>query len=207
MGIINLLIKHRYGQYGLLSYVELEFALGVGIVASYNFFHPQTRSVIDGDQLEIFNIIIWTIGIILATLVIKNISLGIGQDLYDGTIISFLQMRSRREVFFLSYFVDVLLIGIIFILASELVFSLASFNPPLIWINSFLSQYLFICNTSYIFTILIKRPFRSFFTGIVIILILLGIELTGYIGVFNYLLPIDIVLIYLAYYLFKKVSI
>ncbi|QGA55297.1 hypothetical protein GFS03_12285 [Sulfolobus sp. E5-1-F] len=205
MGVVNFLIKHRYGEYGLLSYIDLEAALSVGVVASFNFFHPQTRNA-NVDQL-LFNIITSTIGIILSTLVIRNISLGMGQDLYDGTIISFLQMRDRRTIFLLSYFIDVLLIGGLFLLIAELIFLLSSFIPPMTWISVFASEYLFLCNTSYLITILTKRPFRSFFISISLIFLVLGIEITGYASIFNYILPLDLVLGYLAYYAFMKVQI
>ncbi|SAI86728.1 hypothetical protein [Saccharolobus solfataricus] len=205
MGVITFLIKHRYGEYGLLSYIDLEVALSVSVVASFNFFHPQTRNA-SVDQL-LFDIITFTIGIILSILVIKNISLGMGQDLYDGTIISFLQMRGRKTIFLLSYFIDVLLIGGLFVLISELIFLLSSFNSSFTWINIFLSEYLFLCNSSYIIAILTKRPFRSFFMSISLIFLVLGIEIIGYMFIFNYLLPLDLVLGYLAYYAFRKVQI
>ncbi|ACP36417.1 hypothetical protein [Saccharolobus islandicus] len=205
MGVVSFLIKHRYGEYGLLSYIDLELALSVSIVASFNFFHPQTRNA-SVDQL-LFNIITFTIGIILSTLVIRNICLGMGQDLYDGTIISFLQMRNRRAIFLLSYFIDVLLIGGLFLLIAELVFLLSSFTPPITWISIFISEYLLLCNSSYLIAILIKRPFRSFFISISLIFLVLGIEITGNMIIFNYLLPLDLILGYLAYYAFRKVQI
>lgn len=205
--MIGLLLKHRYSEYGLLSYVDLEFAFSISIVAAYNVFYPKIRLINTDQQFGIFNLIIWTIGIILAVIVVKNISLGIGQDLFDGTIITFIQMRNRSTIFFILYFVDVLLLGLTFILISELVFYLAFFNPPLIWINNFLSEYLFICNLSYLIAILTKRPFRSFFISIAIILFLVSLELVKLIYIFNYFLPLDLILVYLAYKLFKRVSI
>jgi len=205
VGVVSFLIKHRYGEYGLLSYIDLELALSVSIVASFNFFHPQTRNA-SVDQL-LFNTITFTIGIILSTLVIRNICLGMGQDLYDGTIISFLQMRNRRAIFLLSYFIDVLLIGGLFLLIAELVFLLSSFTPPITWISIFISEYLLLCNSSYLIAILIKRPFRSFFISISLIFLVLGIEITGNMIIFNYLLPLDLILGHLAYYAFRKVQI
>lgn len=206
MGLVGLLIKHRYGVYGLLTYLDLEFALSIGIVLSYNIFFPATRNVILPRQQFVFNLTITLVSIILVVLVLRNIPFGIGQDFYDGTIITFLQMKGRKKVFFYSYVVDVILPGIFFIFSSLIIFYLASFNTNLVWILEFLSSYLFLCNISYIITILTKRPFRAFFLSVVIILLFLGLE---FMGIFNYpiLLLSDIILLAISYYSFKGASV
>lgn len=206
MGLANLLIKHRYGIYGLLTYLDLEFALSIGIVLSYNIFFPASRNVNFPRQQFVFNLTITLVSIILVVLVLRNIPFGIGQDFYDGTIITFLQMKGRKKVFFYSYIVDVILPGIFFIFSSLIVFFLASFNVSLVWILEFLSSYLFLCNISYIITILTKRPFRAFFLSVFIILLFLGLEFMRF---FNYpiFLLLDIILLVISYYLFQGASI
>ncbi len=203
----TLLLKHRYGNYGLLGYIDLAFILSVALVASYNFLFPQVREVVTSQQFQILSLEIWTIGIILSVITVKNISLGLGQDLFDGTIVTFLQIKNRRTVFFILYALDVLVISLLFILVSEITFFLSSFKPPFIWIDEFISQYLFICNLSYLVTLLVKRPFRSFFISIFIILSLLGAEIVGLAYIFYYFLPLDLLLIYFSYHIFKRMSI
>ncbi|WP_231961277.1 MULTISPECIES: hypothetical protein [Sulfolobaceae] len=203
----TLVLKHRYGNYGLLAYIDLAFILSVALVASYNFLFPQVRDVVTSQQFQILSLEIWTIGIILSVITVKNISLGLGQDLFDGTIVTFLQIKNKRTVFFILYTLDVLAISLLFITISEITFLLSSFRPPLIWIEEFISQYLFICNLSYLITLLIKRPFRSFFISIFIILSLLGAEVVGLAYIFYYFLPVDFLLIYFSYHIFKRMSI
>jgi len=206
LGLADLLIKHRYGIYGLLTYLDLEFALSIGIVLSYNIFFPASRNVNLPRQQFVFNLIITLVSIILVVLVLRNIPFGIGQDFYDGTIITFLQMKGRKKVFFYSYVVDVILPGIFFIFSSLIIFYLASFNTSLVWILEFLSSYLFLCNISYIITILTKRPFRAFFLSVIIILLFLGLEFMGF-SHYPIFLAFDIILLAVSYYLFQGASV
>lgn len=206
MGLADLLIKHRYGVYGLLTYLDLELAISVGIVLSYNIFFPATRSITLPRQQFIFNLTITLVSIIQVVLVLRNIPFGIGQDFYDSTIITFLQMKGRKKVFFYSYIIDVILPGILFIFSSIIIFYLASFNASLIWILEFLSYYLFLCNISYIITILTKRPFRAFFLSVIIILLFLGLEFMYFFD-YTILLVLDIILLAITYYLFQGASI
>ncbi len=206
MGLINLLIKHRYGIYGLLTYLDLEFALSIGIVLSYDMFFPTTRTVDNYKQEFTFNLILTLVTIILVILALRNIPFGTGQDFYDGTIITFLQMKGRKKVFLSLYTVDVIIPGLSFILSSLTIFFLASFNVSLVWILEFLSVYLFLSNASYIITILTKRPFRAFFISVIVTLLFLGLEFTQ---VLNYpsLLILSIILLIISYYLFRGASI
>ncbi|BDC18791.1 hypothetical protein [Acidianus sp. HS-5] len=209
MGLINLLIKHRYGNYGILSYVDLEFALSIGIVLSYDNFFPTTRSITNYDQRFTFNFILTLISLILVILALKNVSFGAGQDFYDGTIITFLQMKGRKMVFLSLYTVDVLIPGIIFILSSLTVFYLASFNAGLVWVLDFISIYLFLTSASYVVTILTKRPFRAFFISVGILLGFMGLKLSQIftICVYLFFLVLGLFLLIISYYLFKGASI
>ncbi|WP_369610350.1 hypothetical protein [Sulfurisphaera javensis] len=205
--MIELLIKHRYGDNGLLAYIDLSFALATGLVISYNSLYPLTRIVDSTQQLATFNIILWVESLILTTLNIKNISLGLGQDLFDGTIISFLQMRGRKKFFLASYFIDVLLLGILYILATEVVFYLSSFTPPSLWFIEFFSLYLFISNISLLITIILKRPYRSFFISIILVFGFLFLLLKGMFSVSQYILVLSFIIVYVDYLLFRRVTI
>jgi len=210
LGLINLLIKHKYGNYGLLTYVELELVLSVGMVLSYNMFYPTTRTISDYAQQFTFNFILSVITLILVVLVIKNIAFGTGQDFFDGTIITFLQMKGRKKVFLSLYVTDVIIPGAIFILTTMTTFYLASFNVSLTWIPEYLSIYLFLSSASYIVTILTKRPFRAFFISIVILLLFVGVDFSqNFMLIYCYLtmMILSIILLIASYYLFRGVSI
>jgi len=210
LGLINLLIKHKYGNYGLLTYVELELVLSVGMVLSYNMFYPTTRTISDYAQQFTFNFILSIITLILVVLVIKNIAFGTGQDFFDGTIITFLQMKGRKKVFLSLYVTDVIIPGAIFILTTMTTFYLASFNVSLTWIPEYLSIYLFLSSASYIVTILTKRPFRAFFISIVILLLFVGVDFSqNFMLIYCYLtmMILSIILLIASYYLFRGVSI
>jgi hypothetical protein len=210
LGLINLLIKHKYGNYGLLTYVELELVLSVGMVLSYNMFYPTTRTISDYAQQFTFNFILSVITLILVVLVIKNIAFGTGQDFFDGTIITFLQMKGRKKVFLSLYVTDVIIPGVIFILTTMTTFYLASFNVSLTWIPEYLSIYLFLSSASYIVTILTKRPFRAFFISIVILLLFVGVDFSqNFMLIYCYLtmMILSIILLIASYYLFRGVSI
>lgn len=205
--MINLLLKHRYGENGLLLYLDLFFALSIGIVASYNAIYPTTRVVYTIQQSETFSIILWIEGLIVATLNIKNIAFGIGQDFFDGTIISFIQMRGRERLFLAYYIIDILLLALMYVLASEIIFILSSFSPPYYWIIEFLAPYLFISNLSLLFTIIIRRPFLSFILSVIVVFVFLALILINfYLDFFYFIIPI-LPLAVIDYILFKKVSI
>ncbi len=207
MGLINLLIKYRYGDYGLLTYLDLAVALSVGVVMAYNVFFPTTRYVLTPEQEFFFNLIITLISVIFAILAFRNIPFGLGQDFYDGTIITFLQMKSRAKVFLIYYFVDVILPALLFVFSSTIVFYLALLNVSVAWILNFLLPYLFLCTASYVVTILTKKPFRAFIISIAILFAFIFLYFEESFPIINTLTPLDVVLFFLGYYLFKGASI
>ncbi len=202
-----MLIKHRYGNYGLFTYLDLAVALSVGIVMDYNVSFPTTRNVFIPNQEFFFNLTVTLVSVILVVLTLRNIPFGLGQDFYDGTIITFLQMKGRNKVFLYYYFVDVILPALFFIFSSIIVFYLALFNASIVWILNFLVPYLFLCTISYAVTILTKKPFRAFFISIMILFAFLVLDFVELFSINSILIPLDVLLFILSYYLFKGASV
>ncbi|AWR96768.1 hypothetical protein DFR86_03825 [Acidianus sulfidivorans JP7] len=203
---MSLLFKHKFGDYGLITIFELNAIFGISIMLSYNVTYPLTRCINNPNESTIFNIILYFITIILSLLSVKNISLGTAQDIFDGTIITFLQLKGRKKLFFYLYFVDVLLQGLSFILIAELLFYLGGFNFGYFWILQFLDVYLLLGNL-YIFAVLLtKKPFRSFLINIIIAFGFIGLYIKNLVNYELFILVFFILLI-TDYELFQRLSI
>ncbi|ARM75261.1 hypothetical protein B6F84_03925 [Acidianus manzaensis] len=203
---MSLLFKHRLGDYGLTSILEFSAILGIASALSYNLAYPSTRSINGYGESFLFNVIIYFITIILSLIALKNISLGTGQDIFDETIITFMQLKGRKKLFFYIYFVDVLLLGISFILVTELIFYLGSFNFGVIWIFKFLDVYLLVCNLYLFVTLLIKKPFRSFLVNIFVAFVFIGFYIENIINYSIFALFLFILFIS-DYEIFQRLSV
>lgn len=203
----EMFLKHRYGLSGLLTYLDLSMALSAGIVVAYNVSFPESRSITSSSGSSLFQILFTLVSLVMAVLTLRNTSFGLGQDFADGIIITFLQMRRKDLVFLTFYAVDVILPALFFLVSCFLVFILSSFDAGPTWELLFLLPFLFLANLSYVITILVKRPFRSFVGSVVVAIFSLFFFFFG--GLVNQLIlvPMDLVSFALAYFLFKGVSV
>lgn len=205
MGLMNLLLKHRFGDLGLVSMVEISAVFSASIGITYNVAFPSTRSVYGFNESFTFNVIVFFISLIFSVMVLKNVAFGIAQDIFDSTIITFMQMRGRKRLFLYIYFIDILLQLIIFIIVAELIFVLGSFNFGAFWILEFSSTYLALGSIYFLIALLSKRPYRTFFISVFVIFLFMGLYV---INLVNYYLFALITLIFtlVDYKLFQRLS-
>lgn len=202
---MSLLFKHRFGDYGLFYITEINAIFIVSAAITYNLSFPSTRAIQNSDQSFSFGIIMYAVTLMLSLLALKNASFGIAQDIFDNTIITFMQMKGRKKLFLYLYFVDVLLQGITFVLIGELIFSLGSFNFGTFWIFQFFSTYLLLGSIYFIVALLTKRPYRSFIINLIILFLFLGLYSINFVNYFLFIL-FAIILTLADYEIFQRLT-
>ncbi|BCU70289.1 hypothetical protein [Stygiolobus caldivivus] len=172
MGLANLMLKHYYGDYTLTFYSDIIVLLSVTLIISSYVLSPlkvHTR----------LSLIIPDITALYLVLVSKNLTIGLGQDLTEGTFITFLQMRGKRAVFLVFILINVILPYVFFILLSLLIFYLSNFFSSIVY-TDFTSYYIYSTGGNLVLTLLLKRPLRSFFIGNLLNVSVIFMSLTQY---------------------------